>query len=56
MGVGHLIAGALTASEPTGYLTARPIDLLLNWVVPGLLVLATVRYSRRVAEAPTPVR
>jgi hypothetical protein len=54
MGVGHLIAGALTASEPTGYLTARPADLLLNWVVPGLLVLATVRYSRRVAADPAP--
>lgn len=50
MGVGHLIAGALAAgaAESTGYLTSRPGDLILNWVIPGLLVLVTVRYTQRV--------
>ncbi|MCD2189386.1 hypothetical protein [Actinomycetospora soli] len=57
MAVGHLIAGALAANaaESAGYLTQRPGDLILNWVIPGLLVLATVRYSQRVAGgAPAP--
>jgi hypothetical protein len=50
MGVGHLIAGALTAQavEYSGYLPSRPVDLLLNWIVPGLLVLAAARYTTRV--------
>jgi hypothetical protein len=50
MAVGHLIAGALAAyaAESTGYLVARPGDLILNWIIPGLLVVATVRYTRRV--------
>jgi hypothetical protein len=53
MGIGHLIAGALAAdaAEYTGYLAARPGDLLLNWIVPGLLILLTVRYTNRVVEA-----
>jgi hypothetical protein len=53
MGVGHLIAGAVAASEYTGYLAARPVDLLLNWVVPGLLVFLTVRYTHHVVEEET---
>ncbi len=50
MGVGHLIAGALTArgSEYSGDLPSRPLDLLLNWIVPGLLVVAAARYTARV--------
>jgi len=50
MGIGHLIAGVLAAhaAENGGYFTARPGDLIFNWVVPGLLVYATVNYSRRV--------
>lgn len=51
MAVGHLVAGALTANgaEPTGYLVSRPADLILNWLVPGLLIVVTVRYTNRVA-------
>jgi hypothetical protein len=57
MAVGHLIAGALAANaaESTGYLTSRPGDLILNWVIPGLLVVATVRYTQRVVGGePSP--
>lgn len=55
MGVGHLIAGALAqnAAEYGGYLASRPGDLILNWLIPGLLVLLTVRYTRRVTGADT---
>ena len=55
MGVGHLIAGSLAASaaELTGPAT-RPGDLLLNWIVPGLLILLTVRYTHHVVEESRP--
>ncbi|GAA1855192.1 hypothetical protein GCM10009836_39040 [Pseudonocardia ailaonensis] len=50
MGVGHLISGVIasTTTEYGGYLAARPADLILNWLVPGALILLTVRYTRRV--------
>jgi hypothetical protein len=51
MGVGHLIAGVLAAQAADnggGYPTARPGDLIFNWLIPGLLVYATVKYSQRV--------
>ncbi|MBN9111982.1 MAG: hypothetical protein J0I34_24765 [Pseudonocardia sp.] len=58
MGVGHLIAGALAqnAAEYSGYLASRPGDLILNWLIPGLLVLLTVRYTRRVTGADAPAQ
>jgi intracellular septation protein A len=49
MGLGHLLAGALAATEPTGYLIGRPIDLIFNWLIPGALIVMTVRYTRTVA-------
>jgi hypothetical protein len=50
MGVGHALAG-LVAELPTT-LPSRPVDLLLNWVVPALLTWWAVRYTARVsAEA-----
>jgi len=51
MGIGHLIAGVLAAQAADnggGHPTARPGDLIFNWVIPGLLVYATVKYSQRV--------
>lgn len=56
MGIGHLVSGALAANaaEYTGYLAARPGDLVLNWLVPGALVLLTVRYTRRVVGDTAP--
>lgn len=58
MGVGHLIAGALAqnAAEYGGYLASRPGDLILNWLIPGLLVLLTVRYTRRVTGTDAPAQ
>lgn len=59
MGVGHLISGVLAANaaDYTGYLVSRPGDLILNWLVPGLLIYMTVNYSRRVvAETDAPVQ
>jgi len=32
---------------------ARPADLVLNWLIPGALILLTVRYSRRVVGETT---
>ena len=56
MGVGHLLSGVLAANaaEYTGYLTGRPADLLLNWLIPGALIALAVRYSRRVAADASP--
>ncbi|MFC5064853.1 hypothetical protein [Actinomycetospora atypica] len=59
MGLGHLVAGALAVggAEYGGYLAARPGDLVLNWIIPGLLVVLTVRYTRRVVgQADAPAR
>jgi hypothetical protein len=55
MGVGHLISGviAANAAEYGGYLAFRPYDLVLNWLVPGALILLTVRYTRRVVAQTT---
>jgi hypothetical protein len=52
MGVGHLLAGWLAAATGT---VAGPADLVLNWLVPGLLIVLTVNYTHRVtAEADAP--
>lgn len=52
MGAGHLLAGHLDpATAPTS--GARPVDLLLNWVVPIVLVLAALRYTTNVTTAGT---
>jgi hypothetical protein len=60
MAIGHVAAGAIDpASAPTS--GARPIDLLFNWVIPVLLVLWAIKYTKKVSAAtgsvtPTPVR
>jgi hypothetical protein len=53
MGIGHLVSGVLAAQalEYTGYLAGRPGDLVLNWLVPGLLIVLTVRYTQRVVSS-----
>jgi hypothetical protein len=55
MAIGHMVAGtlAVNAAEYTGYLVSRPGDLMLNWLLPGTLILLTVRYSRRVVAETT---
>lgn len=50
MGTGHLVAGAV---EPESAVVAgsggRPIDFLLNWVLPVGLILLGVSLTRRIA-------
>jgi hypothetical protein len=46
---GHLAAGALDpATSPNS--GSRPLDLLLNWVVPVVLVLFAINFTRRAAD------
>ncbi len=50
MGFGYLLAGVLDpATDPAG--GSRPADLLLNWLLPVLLILAVVNYTRRATAA-----
>ncbi|MCW2525449.1 MAG: putative rane protein [Pseudonocardiales bacterium] len=50
MGLGHLLAGHLDpASAPVS--GARPIDLLLNWGLPVVLVLLATEYTKKTAAA-----
>jgi hypothetical protein len=56
MAVGHAIAGAVEVPDPGVGVLHRPVDLVLNWIVPGLLVWAAARYTRRVSGAATSSR
>jgi len=50
MGAGHLLAGRLDpASNPVA--GARPVDLILNWVLPIALILFAVNRSKRISDA-----
>lgn len=48
MGVGHAVAGWL--AEPSTTVPGRPVDLVLNWVVPILLTWRAVHYTVRVSR------
>jgi len=48
MGAGHALAGLIT--EPPTTLPTRPVDLLLNWVIPALLSWWAIRYTARVSS------
>lgn len=52
MAVSHAVAGTFETPDPGFGLLHRPVDLLFNWIVPGLLVWAAARYSQRVSGAP----
>jgi hypothetical protein len=52
MAVSHAVAGTFETSNPAGRLLHHPVDLLFNWVVPGLLVWAAARYTQRVSAGP----
>jgi hypothetical protein len=54
MAVGHALAGAIEVPDQGVGLLHRPVDLLFNWIVPGLLVWWAARYTQRVSAAPTP--
>jgi hypothetical protein len=48
MAGGHLLAGGIDpASAPKS--GARPIDLVFNWVIPVLLVLWAINYTKKVS-------
>ncbi len=50
MGCGHLLAGVIDPiTNPLP--GARPVDLLLNWVVPIGLILLAVKGTQRLSEA-----
>lgn len=48
MAVSHALAGTVEVPEPGVGPLHRPVDLLFNWIVPGLLVWAAVSYTQRV--------
>jgi hypothetical protein len=53
MGAGHLLAGAIDpASAPAA--GARPVDLVLNWVLPAALILAGISYTTKTAASADP--
>jgi hypothetical protein len=51
MAVCHTIAGALEVPDPGVGLLHRPVDLVFNWVIPGLLVWWAAGYTQRVSKA-----
>ena len=51
MAASHAAAGAVTVPEPGVRLLHRPVDLVFNWIVPGLLIWFGVSHTRRVAAA-----
>lgn len=53
MAVSHTLAGLIEVPDPGTRLLHRPVDLVFNWVVPGLLVWAAARYTQRVSGAAT---
>ena len=51
MAVCHTVAGALEVPDPGVGLLHRPVDLVFNWVIPGLLVWWAAGYTQRVSRA-----
>jgi hypothetical protein len=50
MGLGHLLAGALDpATNPVA--GARPVDLILNWALPIVLILFAVQRTEQLTDA-----
>jgi hypothetical protein len=51
MAASHAVAGAVTVPDPGVRLLHRPVDLVFNWIVPGLLIWFAVSCTRRIAGA-----
>ena len=51
MAVGHAVAGTFEVPDPGVGLLHRPVDLVFNWLVPGLLVWWAAGYTTRVSGA-----
>jgi hypothetical protein len=47
MAASHAVAGTFEVPDPGVGLLHRPIDLVFNWIIPGLLVWAAVHYTQR---------
>ncbi|GAA4924282.1 hypothetical protein [Actinomycetospora succinea] len=47
MAVSHVVAGALDTPGSGGGVLSRPVDLVFNWVVPGLLIWAAVAFTQK---------
>ena len=52
MAVSHAVAGTFETPDPGVRLLHRPVDLVFNWIVPGLLVWAAARYTQKVSGKP----
>jgi hypothetical protein len=52
MAVSHAVAGTFVTPDPGVRLLHRPVDLVFNWIVPGLLVWAAARYTQRLSGGP----
>jgi hypothetical protein len=52
MAVSHALAGTFEAPDPGVRLLHRPVDLVFNWIVPGVLVWAAARYTQKVSGGP----
>ena len=52
MAVSHALAGTFEVPDPGVRLLHRPVDLVCNWIVPGLLVWAAARYTQRLGAGP----
>ena len=52
MAVSHAVAGTFEVPDPGVRLLHRPVDLVFNWIVPGLLVWAAARYTQKVSGEP----
>lgn len=51
MAVSHAVAGAVAVPDPGVRLLHRPVDLVFNWVIPGLLVWLAVTDTAKVSAA-----
>jgi hypothetical protein len=54
MAVSHAVAGTFEAPDPGVRLLHRPVDLLFNWIIPGLLVWGAARYTQHLSGDDTP--
>jgi hypothetical protein len=52
MALSHAVAGTFEVPDPGVGLLHRPVDLVFNWIVPGLLVWAAAGYTQRLAGGP----
>jgi hypothetical protein len=52
MGCGHLLAGYVDPNSAPAA-GARPVDLLLNWIVPALLIVGAINLTNKIVASTT---